>query len=400
MKVYLKRVLSIFLILIFIFTAFSAVAVLPASADTVSDAKEQLAANKKKEEQLNQQIADAKNDKNKQTELKNLLDSKISNYQSRIDICNNLISSLKAEVAKSEKKIEEANKEIYDTKEQFKKRLRSLYNSNTNNSLQLIMGAESFSDFLIRLELTKCITAQDKALIESLTASIATINKEIEANKKRQEEQNELMAELKVAKAGYDNDVADVNNVIYELNKDINSAEAQKKALQKQNEYLNSLLYGGDVDAAFDGTFTWPVPGHYYISSPWKCSCSLHRGNHNGIDIAGGNIRGKPIVAAASGWVTKFTNNCTHDYYKTYSCGCGNGFGNHVRLSHGRYNGDSYLTIYGHMKSVVSGMKLDKYYNRGQVIGYVGTSGFSAGNHLHFAVSVNSSYQNPKNYLK
>ncbi len=400
MKLNLRRFLSIFLILIVVFTTFSAVAVVPASADAVSDAKAQLEANKKREQELNDQIAAAKKDKNKQTQLKNLLDEKIRNYQSRIDICNDLISSYKAEIAKSEAKIEEANQEIYDTKEQFKKRLRSLYNSNTNNSLQVIMGAESFSDFLIRLELTKCITAQDKALIESLTESIAVINKEIEANKKRQEEQNELLRELKTAKAGYDSDVAEVNGVIKDINKDINSAESQIKALQEQNEYLNSLLYGGDVDAVFDGKFTWPVPGHYYISSPWNCSCSIHKGNHKGIDIAGGNIRGKPIVAAASGSVTKFTNDCTHDYYKTYSCGCGNGFGNHVRLSHGRYKGDSYLTIYGHMMKVVSGMKLNKYYTRGQVIGYVGTSGFSAGNHLHFAVSVNSEYKNPSKYLK
>lgn len=399
MKLNLRRVLSVFLILIIVFTTFSVVAVVPASADTISDAKEQLEANKKKEQQLNEQIAAAKKDKSKQTELKNLLDQQIANYQKKIELCNSLIASYKQEIAKSEKKIEEANKEIYDTKEQFKKRLRSLYNSNTNNSLQVIMGAESFSDFLIRLELTKCISAQDSALIEKLTESIAVINKEIEENKKRQQEQDELMKELKADKSELDNSVAEVNGVISSINKDINSAEAQKKALEEQNEYLNSLLYGGDVDAVFDGKFIWPVPGHYYVSSEFNCNCWIHKGDHDGMDIAGGNIYGKPIIAAASGWVTKFTNNCTHDYYKTYSCGCGNGFGNHVRLSHGKYKGNSYLTIYGHMKKVVSGMKLNKYYSRGQTIGYVGTTGFSAGYHLHFAVSVNSVYRNPRNYM-
>ncbi len=400
MKINLRRVLSVFLILLVVFATFSTLAVVPASADAVSDAKQQLEENKKKEQQLNSQIAAAKKDKSKQTELKRLLDAQIRNYQQKIDICNNLIASYKAEIAKSEKKINEANQEIYDTKEQFKRRLRSLYNSNTNNSLQVIMGAESFSDFLIRLELTKCITSQDKSLIEKLTESIAVINKEIETNKQRQKEQNELMKELKSDKKELDSSVAEVNGVISEINKDINSAEAQKKALQEQNEYLNSLLQGGDVDAVFDGKFIWPVPGHYYVSSEFNCNCWIHKGKHDGMDIAGGNISGKPIIAAASGWVTKYTNDCTHNYYKTSSCGCGNGFGNHVRLSHGRYKGNSYLTIYGHMKSVVSGMRLDKYYSRGQTIGYVGTTGFSAGYHLHFAVSVNSSYKNPRNYLK
>ena len=68
--------------------------------------------------------------------------------------------------------------------------------------------------------------------------------------------------------------------------------------------------------------------------------------------------------------------------------GCGNGFGNHVRLSHGTYNGDSYLTIYGHMMKVASGMKLNKYYSRGQVIGYVGTTGRSTGYHLQLVLTV------------
>ena len=400
MKVNIRRILSVLLILIVVFTAFSAVAVVPASADAISDAKEQLEANKKKEQELNDKIAAAKKDKSEQTYLKNLLDQQIANYQKKIDICNSLIASYKAEITKGEKEIQEANAEIYDTKEQFKKRLRSLYNSNTNNSLQVIMGAESFSDFLIRVELTKCISTQDKNLIEKLTDAIAAINKKNEENKKLQQEQNELIKELKSSKSKYDSDVAEVNAVIKDINKDINSAEAQKKALQEQNDYLNALIQGGDVDAVFDGKFIWPVPGHYYVSSEWNCNCSIHKGKHKGIDIAGGNIRGKNIIAAASGWVTKYVNSCTHDYYKTYSCGCGSGFGNHVRLSHGRYKGNSYLTIYGHMKSVVSGMYTDKYYARGQVIGYVGTSGFSAGNHLHFAVSVNSEYKNPRNYLK
>lgn len=400
MKFKLRSALSIFLILIVVFTTFAATANVTASADAISDAKQQLEANKKKEQELNNKIAAAKKDKNKQLELKELYDQQIYNYQKKIDLCNSLIAAYKAEIVASEKKIELANAEIYDTKEQFKKRLRSLYISNTNNSLQVIMGAESFSDFLIRLELTKCISAQDGSLIDKLTETISVINEEIKANKVRQEEQNAIASELKGDKSKYDNAVAGVNAVIKDINKDINKAESDKKALQEQNDYLNALIQGGDVDAVFDGKFTWPVPGHYYVSSPWNCNCSLHKGNHKGIDIAGGNIRGKNIVAAASGWVTKYVNSCTHDYYKTSSCGCGSGFGNHVRLSHGRYKGSSYLTIYGHMKNVVSGMKNDKYYSRGQVIGYVGTTGFSAGNHLHFAVSVDGAYKNPNNYLK
>ncbi len=400
MKKALQKAILVLLSFVFLFCSFSAVTAIPVKADTKDDALAQLEENKKREEELNAQIAAAKKDKSDQTAYKKLLDQKIRNYQKKIDICNDLIATYKAEIAAGEKKIEESNQAIEDTKQQFRKRLRSLNNSNTNNSLQVLLGAESFSDFLIRLELTKCISAQDNSLINSLVETIAAINDEIENNKKRQAEQNELIKGLKSDKAEQDKLVTEVNAVIKEINSEISDAQSEIEALEEQNAYLNSLLYGGDVDAVFDGKFIWPVPGHYYVSSPFNCNCSIHKGNHKGIDIAGGNIRGKPVIAAASGWVTKFSNDCTHDYYKTRSCGCGSGFGNHVRLSHGNYKGSSYLTIYGHLKEVVSGMQHNKYYNRGQVIGYVGTTGFSAGNHLHFAVSVDSVYRNPNNYLK
>ena len=100
---------------------------------------------------------------------------------------------------------------------------------------------------------------------------------------------------------------------------------------------------------------------------------------HKGIDI--GASYGTPIYAAASGTVT------------IASYGYGGGYGNYVMIDHG----NGVQTLYGHCSSlaVTSGT----YVSQGQVIAYVGSTGNSTGNHLHFEVRVNGVAQNPQNYV-
>ncbi len=124
----------------------------------------------------------------------------------------------------------------------------------------------------------------------------------------------------------------------------------------------------------------------------------MHKGHHNGIDIAGGGIAGKPIVAIADGVVTRSNNSCTHNYKKNGSCGCGGGYGNYVTINHGTNGGNTYVATYGHMSSTA--VNTGAVVKKGQTIGYVGTTGWSTGYHLHFGISVNGAWQNPMNFFK
>ncbi len=356
------------------------------------DIKQQIEQAQKEKQEIERQLNSAKKQKNDKTAEKNALDKKINNIQKKINLCNQYIANCKAEIAASEAKIADKTAQIEDTKQLLKKRIRSIYNSNTGSSVQILLGAESFSDFLALAELTQCISAQDNALIDAIVSTISEIQKEIEANKQRQAEQDKIKQELAVDKAELDSAVAAVNSLLKDINSDVNSLTKQ---LQSKNNYIDSLLYGGEIDAPFDGTFIWPVPGYYGISAYWNSNDSVHNGKHHGIDISGGGIANKPIVAAATGTITWLVNSCTHDYSKYSSCGCGSGFGNHVRISHGSVNGASYMTIYGHMSHVANGMYNGRPVSRGQVIGYVGSTGWSTGAHLHFAVARNGGYVNP-----
>lgn len=100
---------------------------------------------------------------------------------------------------------------------------------------------------------------------------------------------------------------------------------------------------------------------------------------HKGLDIAA--PYGTPIYAAASGTVT------------TSAYGWNGGYGNYVVINHG----SGISTAYGHCSSLVA--KVGQTVNQGDLVAYVGSTGDSSGNHLHFEVRVNGVAQNPQNYL-
>ena len=94
---------------------------------------------------------------------------------------------------------------------------------------------------------------------------------------------------------------------------------------------------------------------------------------HAGVDIGAG--WGSPIVAAADGQVVV--------------AGWSGGYGREVQIAHG----GGVVSLYGHMSGIVA--SAGSYVRRGQVIGYVGSSGLSTGPHLHFEVRQNGSPVNP-----
>ncbi len=108
---------------------------------------------------------------------------------------------------------------------------------------------------------------------------------------------------------------------------------------------------------------------------------------HAGIDLAAPG--GTPIYAAASGYVQ----------VAGWSSG---GYGNYVIIYHGSMSdGNAYSTLYGHMRSVAT--SAGKYVKQGELIGYVGSTGNSTGNHLHLEVwkgGKKANAVNPRGYIR
>lgn len=134
-------------------------------------------------------------------------------------------------------------------------------------------------------------------------------------------------------------------------------------------------LVGGSGAADSHIPSIWPTTG--VVTSPY----GLRWGGtdfHPGIDIA--NDMGTPIVATADGVVE----------YAGWNSG---GYGNMVDINHG----NGLMTRYGHASQVV--VSAGQHVKRGQLIAYMGSTGFSTGPHVHYEVHVNGNRVNPISYL-
>lgn len=141
-------------------------------------------------------------------------------------------------------------------------------------------------------------------------------------------------------------------------------------------------------DAGFSSGFQSPILGNYHISSgydEWRdLSGSGTSTAHHGIDFAA--AEGTAIYSVSDGIVVDVVNSCGRG---SYGNSCGGGFGNRVYVAYNNGDGHTYYVIYGHMQRV-GNVKIGDTVSAGSVLGYVGSSGSSTGDHLHLEVRVDS----------
>ena len=165
-------------------------------------------------------------------------------------------------------------------------------------------------------------------------------------------------------------------NVMLEQEKNISlQAKAKAEDLQKLIGAIENENYRRDVTPS-----QWPTDGGY-ISSPFGGRPNPFSGYgrdwHPGIDIA--VDYGTPVYASAAGYVEQ--------------SGWYGGYGKYVRLSHDF----GYETAYGHMSRLA--VEAGSFVKKGEVIGYVGSTGYSTGPHLHFEVMKYGEQVNPSSLM-
>jgi len=158
--------------------------------------------------------------------------------------------------------------------------------------------------------------------------------------------------------------------------------EVQNEIITKRLAYKKENLYNmlNELSNVGDGSFMWPMEGGEISSFYGLRADPFGRGGgdyHPGLDIA--NAYGTPIKAACTG--------------KVVQAGWNGGYGQYVRIDHG--NGQE--TAYGHMSAIA--VEAGQAVQRGEVIGYVGSTGASTGPHLHFEVLENGSTVNPLEFV-
>ncbi len=413
----LKRILSCIVCLCVITGC-----VLTAAATDIDSIKQQQAALEQQSAEY-QAILDEKNAKvDEQQEYVDAIVGKVETVTKEIQLSHEKISALDAQIQEKSDQIDQKNIEIEENMNILRQRIKTIYLAGDVSSLEIIMGAKDFSDFLDKVQLVKSVSAHDEELINEIQDQLEQISEEkaaLEADKadledekanleEKQAELNVLLEENKETLATLQEESHDVlqqlsmteeqiSQLDAELQQYYRDLAAQQQQQQQQNNSSSSSSSssgGGaapapsrpNVDPPASGGYVWPVPGHHNLTS----SFDEWRGyQHGALDIADGSIMGATVVAAASGTVVATNTSCSHNWGKYYSCGCGGGYGNYVWINHG--NGKE--TVYAHLTSVAvsSGTRV----SAGQYIGTVGSTGHSTGAHLHYETRYNGIKYNP-----
>lgn len=375
--------------------SFSSSALTAAQKNSIN---KKIASYQEQNRKLATEIAALKKEKNQQNAVLGALQKKISNIQAIINAYNAEIDRINSAIAENKRKIAEKESAIEQDKLDYKKRIRAIYMSEWDSSLKILLDADSFSEYLQLQKLTEAVSAKDKKLMNELSAEIAALDAMNTENRSLLENQLELKNEVKKQQDDLKSQQAEANKIADSISKEIAATSKEVSANEKEIAALKRQLEAevtakGNAAATFinpNTGFMWPVAGYYGISSPFG---QRRSGFHSGMDISGGGISGRPILAIADGEVYMVNKSWTpaqgRSGYASY--------GNFCAINHGtmtiKGSSAKYVAFYAHATRI--DVSVGQKVKQGQVLGYVGTTGNSTGPHLHIGIQKNGSWVNP-----
>ncbi|MBQ2745738.1 MAG: peptidoglycan DD-metalloendopeptidase family protein [Lachnospiraceae bacterium] len=359
---------------------------------------------KKKQEQMQEELKDTQALLKELEGLKGDTEKYITKLDTRMnELADNIydleqsVSAQKLAIEETKVSITEAQKEIDAQYEAMKLRIQYMYENGEFSYLAMIFNSDSMEEMLNRAEYLGQITSYDREQLTKFEQAKADLDaKELKLENELanleatlaeiEEEQNateKLLAVKQEELSEHIHDIESTENDIQHMESDIETQKAIVAELEeierkrKEQEALNALkklTYDG-------GTMTWPLPGYSRLSSYFGTRPNPFgqptQEYHSGIDVPA--PKGTKIVAAYDGEVA-------WSYYSSSA-------GNWVGIDHG----DGIYTVYMHMsKRLVSEGDMVK---KGDVIGLVGTTGRSTGNHLHFGVRKDGKYVDPLDWV-
>lgn len=357
---------------------------------------------------------------------KDNIDQQINNLHTEMENINQQISTYSLLIADKQTELDEATARYDQLNAENKERVRAMEEAGKMSYWSVLFKANSFMDLLDRLNMIEEIAAADERRLAEMDAAakeVASARQELEAEKTELEASR---AELDTVQAELDEKRADADKILVELNEvdrelqemydEMAQEEAglsasiaasekayteakqkeeeerkRQEALQNQqnnssgNSSSSSSSSGSSDNSGSSSSSSssegWITPCSYVaLTSPygWRIHPITGKNSfHNGVDLA--NAQGTPIYAARSGTVTTATYSGAYGYY--------------VTINHG----DGYSTLYAHMTHYI--VSAGQSVSQGQVIGYMGSTGWSTGPHLHYTVYLNGNTVNPAGYI-
>ena len=359
--------------------------------------------------QHKKELSNAKKKEQAAKALESELKEKVTVVQSQISVLKGQIAEVQnsiglkeQEIAAKEQQITEKEAEIADQWGDFKQHMAAMQELRDGGSVAMLSAVNDLYELLTFNEVMQDISIKDteildnmknaKEALESDKLTLESQRSELQSKKADLDAQNSQMRakqnELNSSVAAAQMSAAEAQQAQKDAQAAIESDEMNYEAVKKQIQKLIAAAAASKPTLSFTG-FICPLKSYSRISSEYgwrKNPVSGVNRLHAGIDLAAPG--GTPIYAAASGYVQ----------VAGWSSG---GYGNYVIIYHGSMSdGNAYSTLYGHMRSVAT--SAGKYVKQGELIGYVGSTGNSTGNHLHLEVwkgGKKANAVNPRGYI-
>ena len=359
--------------------------------------------------QHKKELSNAKKKEQAAKALESELKEKVTVVQSQISVLKGQIAEVQnsiglkeQEIAVKEQQITEKEAEIADQWGDFKQHMAAMQELRDGGSVAMLSAVNDLYELLTFNEVMQDISIKDteildnmknaKEALESDKLTLESQRSELQSKKADLDAQNSQMRakqnELNSSVAAAQMSAAEAQQAQKDAQAAIESDEMNYEAVKKQIQQMIAAAAASKPTLSFTG-FICPLKSYSRISSEYGWRKNPVTGVnklHAGTDFAAPG--GTPIYAAASGYVQ----------VAGWSSG---GYGNYVIIYHGKMSdGNQYSTLYGHMRSVAT--SAGKYVQQGEVIGYVGSTGNSTGNHLHLEVWKGGSKANavnPRGYI-
>ena len=387
------------------------------SARSSSEIRKQLNALKEEKKEISAQIKEVQGQYNANSdeidalvEQKNGIDQEITLLHQEVDNINQQIAAYALLIADKQDELDNAQERLDYLNQKNKERIRAMEEEGKLSYWSIIFKANDFSDLLDRLDMIQEINAADQRRLADIAEAaqyvasaqmelagekteLEAVRVELDASEvvleEKRAEADKILTELIAKGEEYQAMLDESEELQDELMKEIAQAEKDLKAAEYK-EWLATYVPPTTLPSGTDTTPSSQAPSSsgwikplksYSITSAFgmrKHPVLGYERMHNGVDMAA--PAGTPIYAAKSGKVTT----------ASYQAG---GAGNYVSINHG----DGFSSVYMHMTRYI--VSKGQYVQAGQVIGYVGSTGISTGNHLHFGISYKGEYVNPMRYI-
>ena len=298
-----------------------------------------------------------------------------------------------AELRKTKQLVIETEQQLVETRARLDKHeaqmqqyLLALYRAGEPTYLEVIFQATSFEDFVTRAEFTRRLAQRDEELLTALVSEKQAYERKRAELLVLRARQEDLRAQIKQEQGKIKAQETAVRRELNKVTQDRAAAEQMLAQMQQQSREIEEMLAqlqgggGQRYSGSWSGSLKCPIWSSYRISSQygWRIHPISHkRLPHDGVDLRPQAGIGTPIHAADKGLVV--------------FVGWQNAYGKTILIDHG----SGISTMYAHCSRFA--VKKGQAVSRGQVIGYVGSTGFSTGPHLHFGLR---KYGKPINPMK